>query len=136
MHTSNGTTILCAYWDIFGRGDVTDRDMSFHITFSAAKLGYPIRNIPLDRIDTHLNRAGGACEMKLSGFDDESIIKMGRWLTMSNASWNKFNSSYRVYLKSGLQDLKNGRVSKSYKVIVSYIVWGEALSQYLPPSRW
>ena len=53
--------------------------------FVAAKLGYPSRNIPLDRIDTHSNRAGGACAMKLAGFDDESIRKMGIWLPSSNA---------------------------------------------------
>ena len=75
VHTSDGTTLLCAYWDSVNRIDVTDRDMSFHMKFAAAKLGYPSRNITLDRIDTNLNRAGGACAIKLSGFDDESIIK-------------------------------------------------------------
>ena len=70
VHTSDGTTLLYAYWDSAGRGDVTDRDMSFHMKFSVAKLGYPSRNILLDRIDTHSNRAGGACTMKLEGFDD------------------------------------------------------------------
>ena len=45
-------------------------DMIFHMKFSAAKLGYPSRNIPLDRIDTHSNQAGGACEMKLAVFYD------------------------------------------------------------------
>ena len=73
VHTSNETTLLCAYWDSFGRGDVTDRDMSFHMKCAAEKLGYPSSNIPLDRIDTHSNRAVGACEMKLAGFNDESI---------------------------------------------------------------
>ena len=53
--------------------------------FAVAKLGYPSSNIPLDRIDTHSNRAGGACEMKLAGFDNESIRKMVRWLPSSNA---------------------------------------------------
>ena len=70
VHTSDGTTLLCAYWDSVVRGDVTDRDIRFHMKFAAAKLGYPSRNIPLDRIDTHSNRAGGACAMKLAGFDD------------------------------------------------------------------
>ena len=31
---------------------------------------------------------------------------------------------------------KHGRVSKSYRVRISYIVRGEALSQQLPPSKW
>ena len=44
--------------------------------FAAAKLGYPRRNILLERIDTHSNRAGGAYAINLAGFDDESIRKM------------------------------------------------------------
>ena len=85
LHTSDGTILLCAYWDSVVRGNVTDRDMRFHMKFVAEKMGYPSRNIPLDRIDTHLNRVGGACEMKLAGFDDESIRKMGRWFPSLNA---------------------------------------------------
>ena len=84
MHTSDGTTLLCAYLDSVGGGNVTDRDMSFNMKSAAAKLGYPRRNIPLDRIDNHSKWAGGACAMKLAGFDDESIRKMGRWLPSSN----------------------------------------------------
>ena len=53
VHTSDGRTLLCVYWDSVGSGDVTDRDMSLYMKFAAAKLGYPSRNIPLDRIDTH-----------------------------------------------------------------------------------
>ena len=81
----DGTTILCAYWDSVGRGNVTDSDMRFYMIFAAAKLGYPSRNNPLDRIDTHSNRAGGECAMKLAGFEDEIIRKMGRWLPSLNA---------------------------------------------------
>ena len=55
VHTSDGTTLLCEYWDSFGRGDVPDRDKSFHIKFAAAKLGYPSRNILKDRTDIHSN---------------------------------------------------------------------------------
>ena len=75
---SDRTTLLCAYLDSVDRGDVTDRDMSSRMKFSAEKLGYLSRNIPLDRIDTHSNQAGRVCAMKLSVFDDESIRKMGR----------------------------------------------------------
>ena len=80
----DGTTRLCEYWDSVGRGDVTDRDMSFHMKFLASKLGYSSRNIPLDRIDTHSNWVGGACVMKLSGFDDKTIKKIRIWLPSSN----------------------------------------------------
>ena len=84
LHTSDITTILCAYWDSVGRGDVTDRDMIFQVKLAAAELGYPSRNILLNRIDTHSNRAGRTCAMKLAGFDDDSIRKMGIWLPSSN----------------------------------------------------
>ena len=77
VHTSDGTTLLCEYWDSVGRGNATDWDMSFHMKFSAETLGYPSSNIPIDRIDTRSNRADGACAMKLAGFDDEIIRKMG-----------------------------------------------------------
>ena len=58
VHTFNGTNLLCAYWYSVFRGDVTCMDMSFYMKFEAEKLGYPRRNILLDRIDTHLNQAG------------------------------------------------------------------------------
>ena len=70
VQASDGTTLLCAYWDSVGQGDVTDRDMSCHMKFAAANLGCPSINIPLDRIDTHLNRSGMACTMKMAEFDD------------------------------------------------------------------
>ena len=114
VHTSDGTKILCAYWDSVDRGDVTERDMSFHMKFAEAKLGYPSRNIPLDRIETHSNRAGGACAMKLEGFDYESIENFHRRMIY----WNTFNSSYQVYIKvwkpkiSVLQDLQTWKGRK------------------------
>ena len=54
VHTFDEITLFCAYWDSVGRDDVTDRDMSIHMKFVAAKLGYPSRYIPLDRIEIHL----------------------------------------------------------------------------------
>ena len=66
VHTSDGTTLF-SYWENVGGGDVTDRGVSFHMKFAAEKLGYPRRNIPLDSIDTHSNREGGACAMKMAG---------------------------------------------------------------------
>ena len=85
VHTSDGTAILCAYWDSVGRVNITGRDACFHMKFTVAKLGYPSRNIPLYRIDTHLNRAFGACAIKLAVFHDDIIRKIGRWLLPSNA---------------------------------------------------
>ena len=84
VHTYNGTHFLCEYWDSVGRGNVMDMDMSFHMKFTAAKLGYTRSKISLDRIETNLYRAIRVCPMKLEGFGDESIRRMGIWLLSSN----------------------------------------------------
>ena len=82
--------------------------MSFHKKFAEEKLGYPIKNIPLDRIDTHSNRAGGACAMKLSVFDDESIRKMGGWLPLSNA--------FMEYIQQQLSGFSQGMETKMSRI--------------------
>ena len=110
VHTSDGTTRMCAYWDSVVRGDVTDRDISFHMKFAAAKLDYPIRNIPLDSIDAHSNQAGGACAMKLAGFDDESIIKMVKWLPWSNA--------FLEYIQQQLPGFSQGMATKMSRIAI------------------
>ena len=110
VHTSNGTTLLCTYWDSVGRGNVTDRDLSFHRKFTAEKLCYPSRNILLDRIDTHSNRAGGACAMKLAGFYDESIRKMVIWLPPSNA--------FLVCIQQHPSELSQGVATKIIRIAI------------------
>ena len=75
--------------------------------FAASKLGYPSRNIPLDRIDTHSNRAGEARAMKLAGFDDESIRKMGKWLPSSNDFLE-----YIQHQLSGFSQVKSTKMSR------------------------
>ena len=48
--------------------------------FSAGTLDYPKRVIDIDRINTHSNRLGGACALKLAGYNAGVIRKMGRWV--------------------------------------------------------
>ena len=108
VHTYNGKTLFCAYWDSFGRGDVTDRDIIFHMKLEAAKLGYPSRNIPLDRIDMHLKRSGEACAMKLAVFNDESIRKMGIWLPPSNY--------ILVYIQKKRSRFSQGMITKMTRI--------------------
>ena len=92
--------------------------MSFHMKFAAEKLGYPSRNIPLDRIDTHLNRAGGACAIKLAGFDDESIIKMGRLLLLSDA--------FLEYIQQQLLGFSQGMETKMIRIEILTNMEGSA----------
>ncbi len=47
---------------------------------AASVINYPIaKGIPIERIDTHSLRRGGANALSLAGFSDTQIQKMGRW---------------------------------------------------------
>lgn len=80
---SNGggpKTQLSAYYINGVHHDVTAEDMSAALKMAATLLDYPGRkNIPIDRIDTHSLRSGGANALALSGYSDTQIQKMGRW---------------------------------------------------------
>ena len=106
VHTYNGTTLLCEYWDSVGRRNVTD--IIFHMKFQAVKLGYLSRNIPMKRIDMHLNRAGGACAMKLAGFYDKSIRKIGGQLISPYA--------FLEYIQQQLSGLCRGMATKMSRI--------------------
>ena len=47
---------------------------------AAIALEYPIlKGIPIERINTHSLRSGGANALALAGYSDMQIQKMGRW---------------------------------------------------------
>ena len=77
--------------------------------FASEKLVYPSSNIPLDSIYTHSNQAGGACVMKLAGFDDESIVKMGRWLSSSN--------TFFEFIQQHLLGFSQGMATKMIRIV-------------------
>ena len=39
--------MICAFWDKFGKGDVTDNMVSFAIKHTSATLDYPSRGIKI-----------------------------------------------------------------------------------------
>jgi hypothetical protein len=62
------------------RFDVTDSDIRKSIKVAAALLNYPShKGIPIERVDTHSLRSGGANALSLSGYSDRQIQKLGRW---------------------------------------------------------
>ena len=62
------------------KSDVRDNDIRAAIKKAATMLDYPSsRGIPIDRIDTHSLRIGGANALSLAGYLDRQIQKMGRW---------------------------------------------------------
>ncbi len=61
------------------RHDMTDRYIRATLKLAAFALQYPARGFPIERIDTHSLRSGGANSLALNGYSDREIQKMGRW---------------------------------------------------------
>ena len=60
--------------------DVMDEDIRASVKMAAAVLNYPeLRGIPVERVDTHSLRSGGANALALAGYTETQIQKMGRW---------------------------------------------------------
>ncbi len=72
--------LLSAFYLDGIRYDVTREDVSKGLKMAAMLLHYPaMRGIPIERIDTHSLRSGGANALALSGYSDMQIQKIGRW---------------------------------------------------------
>ena len=79
-NTPDSSTFLSAFFVNNARFDVTDRDIRASLKQAAAALQYPaLKGIPIDRVDTHSLRSGGANALSLAGYSDRQIQKMGRW---------------------------------------------------------
>ncbi len=72
---------LSTYYDDKGqRRDFTNKDVSIALKAAAATLDYPTaKGIPINCINTHSLRSGGANALSLAGYSDTQIQKMGRW---------------------------------------------------------
>jgi hypothetical protein len=76
---ANGKTILCKVYKEDGERYVCAKDVSASLKVAANLLQYPMtRGIPINSVDTHSLRSGGANALALSGYTDTQI-KMGRW---------------------------------------------------------
>ena len=105
QHTADQSTLLSAYWQDGKRFNVTDQDIRDGLKWAAMKLDYPAtRGIPVERIDTHSLRIGGACALALSGFSDTQIQKMGRWR----------GATFKEYIREELSIYSEG-MSKAMK---------------------
>ena len=73
------TTLLSAYWDHLGIGNVTDVDIRDSVKRAVTSLKLHKNGIPDSRVGTHSLRSGGAMALKFAGADPTDIRKMGRW---------------------------------------------------------
>ena len=101
-HAADNKTFLCAYWIDGQKYNVTDDNISKALKRAAATLQYPLyRGIPIDRIDTHSLRIGGACALALNGFSEMHIQKWaGGGVTRSkNTCARNFTASPTAWQK-------------------------------------
>ncbi len=80
-HGATAKTFLSAHFNKVGqRFDITNQDISAALKLAAMFLDYPtIKGIPINHIDTHLLRSGGANVLSLAGYSDTQIQKMSSW---------------------------------------------------------
>ncbi len=105
QHAPHPDTLLSAFFVETRRFDVTDNDMRISIKCAATLLQYPMNKmIPIERIDTHSFRSGGANALSLSGYSDREIQKMGRWRS----------ATFKEYIREELHSFSDG-MSKNMK---------------------
>ncbi len=102
-HTSDFSTFLSAFFSNSKRFDVMDADIRKSLKHAATILNYPItKGIPINRIDTHSLRTGGANTLSLSGHSDREIQKMGRWRS----------ATFKEYVREELAGFSKGMSTK------------------------
>jgi hypothetical protein len=75
---ATGKTLLSLFFQINEQYDVCGKDISRVLKMAATLLQYPAtQGIPIDRIDTHSLRSGGANAFLLLGYSNTQIQKMG-----------------------------------------------------------
>jgi hypothetical protein len=96
QHNATPKTFLSTYYlEPKKRSNITNKDIMVALKRAANVLDYPIaKGIPIERINTHLLRSGGANALSLAGFLDTQIQKMGRWrgATFKEYVWEKLAS--------------------------------------------
>lgn len=102
-HTTKANTNLSTYF-VDGKAQyVNHNQISTALKLAAAALDYPsCKGIPIDRIDTHSLRCGGANALALSGHTDREIQKMGRWRS----------ATFLEYIRESLYNFSAGMSTK------------------------
>ena len=126
-NTAERHTFLSAFFVDAARFDVTDRDIRTSVKQAASALKYPeLKGIPIDRIDTHSLRSGGANALSLAGFSDRAIQKMGRWRS----------ATFKEYIREELACFSQGMTRKMKRrfafVNIAGGVYTDITDQVLP----
>ncbi len=109
---ADSKTFLSAYYDDMGKqSNITNEDVSRALKSAATVLDYPTaKGIPIDRINRHSLRSGGANALSLAGYSDTQIQKMGRWR----------GATFKEYIREELACFSEG-MSRSMKRTFDFV---------------
>ena len=79
----NQNSLLCDYFVDSCQHSIESEDIIKLVREAAIKLNLSDFAIDPDLLGSHSLRAGGAVALKLHGFDDTTIMKMGRWTSLT-----------------------------------------------------
>ena len=81
LSSPNGNTEnhICDYYDNEVWSSITSSDIVKLVKAATRQLQLDRQAIDPDMVGSHSLRAGGAMALKLHGYDDTTIMKMGRW---------------------------------------------------------
>lgn len=84
LHGGTEDTLLCDFVTPTGTWScVTPTDMRQELRSTVRDLNLHLHGIDPDLVGVHSLRAGGAMAMKLHGLDDTTIMKQGRWTSLT-----------------------------------------------------
>ena len=77
----NKKTYLSEYWTEGKIKYLNAENINEELEFATIALNYPsLKGIPIERVDIHSLRYGGANVLSLAGYSNRDIQKMGRWI--------------------------------------------------------
>jgi hypothetical protein len=79
----NEENLLCDYFNNGEQHSITSRDIIELVRQSAKTLHLSDFAVDPDLLGSHSLRAGGAMALKLQNYDDTTIMKMGRWTSLT-----------------------------------------------------
>ena len=110
---------LSAVYNNAVRSDISDKDIRAALKLAAAALEYPFtRGIPVERVDTHSLRIGGANALSLAGYSDRHIQKLGRWR----------GETFKEYVREQLSNFSEGLSTSMQKTFGFVNVEGGGVS--------
>ena len=101
QHTTDTSISMSTYFVEGCKRHLKDTDVSAGVKMAAAERDYPFQSIPIDRVDTHSLRTGGANSLSLNGYSDTEIQKWaaGAATYLKNALLKAYCSPVLAYLE-------------------------------------